>query len=113
MIRQSPILLFVPDNPAIGCPSRKHNDGCICAECCEERRKALASKGPYEVTFAGQKFDLYRIYSLYGVADGWRQHALKKIMCAGNRGVKTKEQDIREAIASLERGLEMMKEDQR
>lgn len=57
------------------------------------------------------KIDIYRVIKLWEVNDPCQQHALKKIMCAGNRGAKGFEKDIKEAIASLERLLEMMNED--
>lgn len=55
--------------------------------------------------------DIYRIAQLYGVTDHAEFHALKKILCAGERGVKTVEQDIREARDSLNRRLQMIEED--
>jgi hypothetical protein len=36
---------------------------------------------------------------------------VKKLLCAGERGIKSKETDIKEAIASLNRYLDMLKED--
>lgn len=55
--------------------------------------------------------DVYRIAELYNVTDHCEFHALKKILCAGDRGVKTHEQDIMEAIDSLNRRLQMIAED--
>ena len=39
------------------------------------------------------------------------QHAVKKLLCAGQRGAKGQKQDVQEAIASLMRYLEMQTED--
>lgn len=58
-----------------------------------------------------QKVDIYRILSLYAVSDPCLQHAAKKVLCAGQRGAKDQLQDVHEAIASLERFVDMRVED--
>jgi len=55
--------------------------------------------------------DVYRVLLLFGVTDPCLQHAIKKLLCAGNRGVKDELKDVQEAIASLLRYLEMQTED--
>jgi len=55
--------------------------------------------------------DVYRVLTLFDVTDPCQQHAVKKILCAGIRGDKSRAQDMREAIDSLNRSLEMMQED--
>lgn len=55
--------------------------------------------------------DVYRVAQLFGVTDHCEFHALKKILCAGKRGNKDYEKDIREAIDSLNRRLQMIAED--
>ena len=55
--------------------------------------------------------DVYRVLKLFNVTDPGEQHAVKKILCSGIRGNKSHEQDIREAIDSLNRSLQMIKED--
>ena len=55
--------------------------------------------------------DIYRVLLLFGVTDPCLQHAIKKLLCAGQRGVKDQKQDVQEAIASLLRHLEMRTED--
>jgi oligoribonuclease (3'-5' exoribonuclease) len=55
--------------------------------------------------------DVYRVIDLWGVSNPCLQHALKKILVAGNRGVKDQIDDIEEAIISLQRYLEMVEED--
>lgn len=47
------------------------------------------------------KIDVYGIIRAYEISDPELQHAIKKILCAGQRGVKSKKQDILEAIQSL------------
>lgn len=56
--------------------------------------------------------DVYRILRVFGVTDPCIQHATKKLLVAGGRGVKDIRKDIREAIDSLERAIEMMDEDE-
>ena len=67
---------------------------------------------PYIVDISKyNKLDIYRILKLYEVSDPCLQHAIKKLLCAGKRGVKNQTQDINEAILSLKRLLEMQGED--
>ena len=67
---------------------------------------------PYIVDISKyNKLDIYRILKLYEVSDPCLQHSIKKLLCAGNRGVKNQTQDINEAIQSLKRFLEMQGED--
>ena len=67
---------------------------------------------PYIVDISKyNKLDIYRILKLYEVSDPCLQHAIKKLLCAGKRGVKNQTQDINEAVQSLQRFLEMQGED--
>lgn len=54
--------------------------------------------------------DIYRVISLWNVTDPCIQHAIKKLLVAGNRGYKDVEKDIQEAIDSLNRWKEMQQE---
>ena len=56
--------------------------------------------------------DVYRVLILFCVTDPCLQHAIKKLLCAGNRGAKDKTQDVQEAISSLLRYLEMQTENE-
>lgn len=56
--------------------------------------------------------DVYRVLVLFGVTNPCLQHAIKKLLCAGQRGIKDQKQDVQEAIASLLRYLEMQTEDE-
>ena len=70
------------------------------------------NSNPYIVDISKyNKLDIYRILKLYEVSDPCLQHAIKKLLCAGKRGVKNQTQDINEAILSLKRFLEMQGED--
>lgn len=56
--------------------------------------------------------DVYRVLSLFSVTDPCLQHATKKLLVAGGRGAgKSIEKDVREAIDSLNRWLQMRAED--
>ena len=70
------------------------------------------NNNPYIVDISKyNKLDIYRILKLYNVCDPCLQHAIKKLLCAGKRGVKNQTQDINEAVQSLQRFLEMQGED--
>ena len=56
--------------------------------------------------------DVYRVLILFGVTDPCLQHAIKKLLCSGERGAKDKTQDVQEAISSLLRYLEMQTENE-
>ena len=56
--------------------------------------------------------DVYRVLDLFGVSNPCLQHAIKKLLCAGQRGAKDERRDVQEAIASLVRYLEMQTEDE-
>ena len=58
-----------------------------------------------------KRVDIYRVLSLWDVTDPCIQHAIKKLMCAGERGAKSKAQDIQEAIQTLIRYVEMREEE--
>jgi len=57
--------------------------------------------------------DIYRVLILFDVTDPCLQHAVKKLLCAGNRGVKDELKDVQEAISSLTRYLEIKTEDEK
>jgi hypothetical protein len=55
--------------------------------------------------------DVYRVLSLFGVTDPCLQHAVKKLLVAGGRGVKDIGKDVQEAIDTLERFKDMRNEE--
>lgn len=57
--------------------------------------------------------DVYRVLDLFNVVNPCVQHAIKKLLCAGTRGVKDERKDIEEAVSSLVRYLEMKTEDEK
>lgn len=54
-----------------------------------------------------QVIDVYQILKLFDVTDPCLQHALKKILAAGNRGSKNIDKDVQEAIDTLKRFQDM------
>ncbi len=55
--------------------------------------------------------DVYRVLELWTVDAPALQHAVKKILAAGRRGGKDIDNDIAEAIVSLQRWQKMREED--
>jgi hypothetical protein len=56
--------------------------------------------------------DVYRVLELFNVTNPCLQHAVKKLLCAGGRGAKDMEQDVQEAMDTLERYQDMCREDE-
>jgi hypothetical protein len=54
--------------------------------------------------------DIYEVCELFNVNDpsGATQHAIKKLLCGGQRGAKDKLQDMKEARDTIIRRIEMM-----
>lgn len=57
-----------------------------------------------------KKIDVYRVIDLWQITNPALQHALKKVLAAGQRGAKDTVQDVQEAIDSLVRWKEMQDE---
>lgn len=64
----------------------------------------------YHFDYKGIRVDPYRIFRLYNITAPEQQHAIKKLLRAGE-SVKPLEQDIREVIATLDRWLDILAED--
>lgn len=47
--------------------------------------------------------DVYQVFRLWETTDHEIEHAIKKLLNAGERGSKTKSQDVQEAIDTLHR----------
>ena len=56
------------------------------------------------------EIDVYDILKAFGVTNPAVQHAIKKLLCAGDRGYKDKVQDLKEALASISRAIELENE---
>ena len=63
----------------------------------------------YHRTINGATLDLYDVAEAYGIDSHRIFHAVKKLVMAGRRGHKDREQDLREAIVSIESELRKMK----
>ena len=70
-----------------------------------EHYEAPASK--YHVQIKGQWIDVYDILTAYNVTNPADAHAIKKMLCPGQRGAKDGIQDRQEAIVSLQRAIEL------
>lgn len=51
--------------------------------------------------------DVYRVLLAFEVTCPARQHAIKKLLCAGIRGKGDTMQDLREALESIEAAIEL------
>ena len=74
---------------------------------------AVGRKHPhYHKSVAHLKsIDVYRVLDLFQVTDQAIGHAIKKLLVAGNRGVKDMDRDVQETIDTLQRWQEMQHED--
>lgn len=66
-----------------------------------------SSTNKYKKQIKGVDIDVYDVLVGFDVKNPAVQHAIKKMLCAGQRGYKTEEQDINEAIQSLGRAKEL------
>lgn len=74
--------------------------------------KDAPKRSIYHRTLPTKTVDVYRILAAFEVTDPCIQHAIKKLLCAGKRiGGKSEEQDIGEAIWTLNRWIEMRAEE--
>ena len=64
----------------------------------------------YKVKCKGKDIDVYDVLQSFDVHCPAIQHAIKKLLKPGQRGVKDYDQDITEAIQSLERSKELHQE---
>jgi hypothetical protein len=62
----------------------------------------------YRKPFPGDcRHDVYDVLDAFGVTCPATQHALKKLLCAGQRGHKDRLQDLQEAGTALARAVEL------
>ena len=64
----------------------------------------------YQRNIKGAVIDVYDVLVAYNVTCPATAHAIKKLLMPGERHAKTWEEDINEAIASLERAKELRNE---
>lgn len=75
----------------------------------------LKPQNPYQRTIIGLDgskcaVDVYRILDAFKTDSPALDHAIKKILCPGTRHQKDREQDLKEAIASIEAELLLMEQ---
>lgn len=76
----------------------------------EQEHKDEPKHSHYHKNVSGyETIDIYVICDLY-VKDnsGCIQHAVKKLLCCGNRGVKDNVKDLQEAIDTIQRKIEIL-----
>ena len=64
-------------------------------------------KTPFEIMPDGLIIDVYDVLKAFEVTCPATQHAIKKMLMAGERGHKDKQTDLNEAIQSLQRAKEL------
>ena len=75
----------------------------------DEPAPSTQIKSRYHRTIQGVTLDLYDLAAPYGVTGHAEFHAMKKLIMAGNRGYKDRDQDLAEAIVSIKRARELAK----
>ena len=65
----------------------------------------------YQRQVPSTTIDIYDILNAYKVTCPATQHAIKKLLQPGERGHKDKLTDLREALASVERAIQMAHND--
>lgn len=97
-----------------GEPTFKLPSGAMLCETCYGKDEQPASRAHghyYKDVSHLQQIDVYRILELYEVTDPCLQHIVKKALCAGKRGAKDKQKDIKEISDTALRALQMAEED--
>lgn len=61
----------------------------------------------YLKSVRGITIDVYDVLKAFNVTNPATQHAIKKLLAAGNRGYKNTVQDLNEAIESILRAIEL------
>jgi hypothetical protein len=65
------------------------------------------SKYLRDVQLVGGKIDVYAVLVAFGVSCPARQHAIKKLLCAGLRGKGDELQDLHEAGDAIDRAIQI------
>lgn len=64
-------------------------------------------KAPFEIMPDGLIIDVYDVLKAFNVTNPATQHAIKKLLASGQRGYKDTQQDLDEAIQSIQRAKEL------
>lgn len=62
----------------------------------------------HKLTNGAETVDVYWVLNAWGVQCHATGHAIKKLLNAGQRGVKPAKQDLKEAIDSIKRAIELL-----
>jgi hypothetical protein len=73
----------------------------------KEYEPELTVKNKYQVSCKEITIDVYDVLNAFNVQNPAIQHAIKKLLKGGERGVKNKVQDYTEAIESITRAIEL------
>jgi hypothetical protein len=65
----------------------------------------------YNKKIRNEIIDIYDVLIAFEVSNPAVQHAIKKLLMPGDRGYKTKIQDLEEAMFSIKRAIEIEKEE--
>lgn len=61
----------------------------------------------YQRLVPSTTIDVYDVLTAWNVTNPAIQHAIKKLLQPGQRGHKTKSEDLQEALVSLQRAIEI------
>lgn len=93
-------------------PSGTQNIGGVFSEWKQslQKRPSLHNKHPHyhKPTNGVETVDVYWVLNAWGVKCHATGHAIKKLLNAGQRGVKPTKQDLEEAIDSIKRAIELI-----
>jgi len=71
--------------------------------------KNCESESKYDRKCKGVTIDVYDVLLAFDVKNPALQHLIKKALCVGIRGHKTKEQDLKDILDSAKRAIELEK----
>jgi len=73
-----------------------------------DKEYAVTTANKYQRECKGVYIDVYDVLKSFNVTNPAQQHAIKKMLAPGQRGVKDFKQDLQEAIDSLNRAIELV-----
>lgn len=97
--------IFRDDGTSVGI-----RDPDLLSEWQDDTPAADLTPNKYARTIRSETVDVYDVLHAFNVTDAATAHAVKKLLMAGQRGHKDKITDLREAIASVERQIQMEEE---
>lgn len=75
--------------------------------------KPTPAPNKYQRTVPSTTIDVYDVLHAYSVTNPATQHAVKKLLQPGNRGYKDMLTDLREALASIQRAIQIEEQSNR